>query len=122
MAVADLGSRRDLPGSLRSNVRHAVTAVDPWRIGGVALFIGFWQLMTLALPPIILPTPLGVVERVGADFWSAPSLSFYGVSEANLYGNMLYTAENVGIAVVIGSLAGILSGLLSARFVVIRAL
>jgi ABC-type nitrate/sulfonate/bicarbonate transport system permease component len=122
MAVADLGSRRDLPGRARSNVRHVVTVVDPWRIAGVALFVGFWQLMTLALPPIILPTPLGVLERVRADFWSAPSLSFYGVSEANLYGNMLYTAENVGIAVVIGSLTGILSGLLSARFHVIRAL
>lgn len=122
MAVAELGSRRGLPGRVRSNVRHAVTVVDPWRIGGVALFVAFWQLMTLALPPIILPTPLGVVERVRADFWSAPSLSFYGVSEANLYGNMLYTAENVGIAVVIGALVGILSGLLSARFLVIRAL
>ena len=102
-------------------IQSAWLAADPLRLAGVALFIGFWQLFTLALPPIILPTPLGVVRRLCADFWSAPQLAYYGVSEANLYGNLLYTAENVLIAVVIGAVIGILSGLLSARFALFRA-
>jgi ABC-type nitrate/sulfonate/bicarbonate transport system permease component len=95
--------------------------LDPMRIAGVIVFVAIWQGLTRFLPPIILPTPLGVVERVGSDFWSAPSLAFYGVSEANLYGNLLYTSENVLIAVAAGAAIGILFGLLSARFSLFRA-
>lgn len=119
--IADSLRRRPKSHRIRAGLRSAWLAADPLRLAGVALFIGFWQLCTLALPPIILPTPLGVVSRLYADFWSAPQLSYYGVSEANLYGNLLYTAENVIIAVVIGAAIGILSGLLSARFALFRA-
>ena len=106
---------------VRAGLRSAWLLLDPLRLAGVVLFVGLWQACTLALPPIILPTPLGVAGRVYADFWSAPALSYYGVSEANLYGNLLYTAENVVVAVVIGAAIGILSGLLSARFGLFRA-
>lgn len=101
---------------------HAAwTLADPLRLAGVVVFVLVWQAATWALPPIILPTPAGVVGRVYADFWNAPSLSYYGVSEANLYGNLLYTAENVAIAVALGAAIGILAGLLSARFPLFRA-
>ena len=114
---------RPRPGwsRFRAGLYSAWRAADPLRLAGVVLFAGLWQICTLGLPPIILPTPLGVVGRVYADFWSAPSLSYYGVSEANLYGNLLYTAENVVVAVVAGAAIGILSGLLSARFALVRA-
>jgi ABC-type nitrate/sulfonate/bicarbonate transport system permease component len=106
---------------LRLRFKTVLAAFDPMRIAGVVLFVAIWQLATCLLPPIILPTPLGVVGRVYADFWSAPSLSYYGVSEANLYGNLIYTAENVAIAVTLGAVIGTLCGLLSARFSFLRA-
>jgi ABC-type nitrate/sulfonate/bicarbonate transport system permease component len=106
---------------LRLRFKTVLAAFDPMRIAGVVLFVAIWQLATYLLPPIILPTPLGVVGRVYADFWSAPSLSYYGVSEANLYGNLIYTAENVAIAVMLGAVIGTLCGLLSARFSFLRA-
>ncbi len=119
--VADSLRPRLRSHRFRTGLRSAWLALDPLRLFGVALLVGLWQLCTLALPPIIMPTPWGVFSRVAADFWSAPALSYYGVSEANLYGNLLYTAENVVIAVVIGAAIGILSGLLSAGFALFRA-
>jgi ABC-type nitrate/sulfonate/bicarbonate transport system permease component len=109
------------PARVLARLKPALARLDPLRLAGVVLLVAFWQLLTLALPPIILPTPLGVVTRLGADFFSAPSLSYYGVEQANLYGNLIYTAENVLIAVAAGSAIGILAGLLSARFGLIRA-
>lgn len=113
---------RSAPGAaLLSRLRTALAILDPLRIAGVVLFVAVWQALTLGLPPIILPTPLGVLQRVFSDFLSAPALSYYGVSEANLYGNLIYTAENVAIAVAVGSAIGVLAGLTSARFGLVRA-
>jgi ABC-type nitrate/sulfonate/bicarbonate transport system permease component len=109
-----------VPDALLSRPKAALATLDPLRVAGMVVVIAGWQLLTLWLPPIILPTPLGVVERLISDFWSAPSLSYYGLEQANLYGNLIYTAENVAIAVVIGSVIGIMAGLLSARFDLIR--
>jgi ABC-type nitrate/sulfonate/bicarbonate transport system permease component len=105
-----------------SRLKIVLAALDPLRVAGMVLFVVVWQVLTLGLPAIILPTPLGVVKRLLSDFLSAPALSYYGVSEANLYGNLIYTTENVAIAVTIGSAIGILAGLLSARFGLIRAI
>jgi len=105
-----------------SRLKIVLAALDPLRVAGMVLFVVVWQVLTLGLPAIILPTPLGVVKRLLSDFLSAPALSYYCVSEANLYGNLIYTTENVAIAVTIGSAIGILAGLLSARFGLIRAI
>jgi ABC-type nitrate/sulfonate/bicarbonate transport system permease component len=105
-----------------SRLKIVLAALDPLRVAGMVLFVVVWQVLTFGLPAIILPTPLGVVKRLLSDFLSAPALSYYGVSEANLYGNLIYTTENVAIAVTIGSAIGILAGLLSARFGLIRAI
>jgi len=109
-----------VPDALSSRLNAALATLDPLRVAGAVVFIAAWQLLTLLLPPIILPTPLGVAKRLLLDFWSAPSLSYYGVEEANLYANLIYTAENVAIAVVIGSVIGVMAGLLSARFNLVR--
>jgi ABC-type nitrate/sulfonate/bicarbonate transport system permease component len=121
-AAREAPSTRVVSAPLRSNLNKFVGAIDPMRVVGAALFVAAWQAATWALPPILLPTPLGVVNRAATDFWSAPSLSYYGVAEANLYANLIYTAENVVIAVVIGSAIGVASGLFSARFSIFRAL
>jgi ABC-type nitrate/sulfonate/bicarbonate transport system permease component len=102
-------------------MRAAVAAADPLRLAGLVLLVGVWQLLAFLLPPIILPSPAGVAGRAYADFLSAPSLAYYGLSDASLYGNMLYTGENVLIAIVVGAGLGIVGGLMSARLPLFRA-
>jgi ABC-type nitrate/sulfonate/bicarbonate transport system permease component len=112
---------RSRPRRRHSRLKVLFGAIDPMRLGGAALFVAIWQAITYMLPPVILPTPLGVLYRAGADFWSAPALSFYGVADANLYANLIYTAENVVVAVLIGTAIGVAGGLISARFSLFRA-
>jgi ABC-type nitrate/sulfonate/bicarbonate transport system permease component len=114
--------RRREASRFTAALRAAVLAVDPLRLAGVVLLIGFWQLMAWLLPPILVPSPAGVVARAYADFLSAPSLSYYGLSQANLYGNLIYTAENVLLAMAIGAALGIVGGLISARLSLFRAI
>lgn len=119
--IADSLRPRPARSRVRAGWRSLALALDPLRFAGVVLGLGLWQALTAFLPPIILPTPAGVAGRVHDDFWSAPSLSYYGLTEPNLYGNLLYTAENVLLAVLAGAAIGITSGLLSARFPLVRA-
>jgi ABC-type nitrate/sulfonate/bicarbonate transport system permease component len=95
--------------------------LDPLRWTGVALFLAAWQLASASMAPILLPSPWSVAKRAGADFWSAPSLSYYGVERASLAGNLVYTTENVVIAVIAGAGLGALTGLVSARMWLVRA-
>ena len=85
------------------------------------LLIVIWELLTLVVPVAVLPSPQDVVRRVAADFWAAPELSFYGL-DTGFAGSLLYTASNVLIAVVAGSLCGVVGGLLTARVVLLRQL
>ena len=80
-----------------------------------------WEAASQFVSPIILPGPLGVFERAAADFWSAPALSYFGVEDASLAGNLLYTTENVVIAALLGTAIGVALGLLSARIWFVRA-
>ncbi len=97
-------------------------AVDPLRLLGAALFLGVWQLASASMAPILLPGPASVLKRLGADFWSAPSLAYYGVEEASLYANLLYTTENVIVAVIVGAGVGALFGLIASRVWFVRAI
>jgi ABC-type nitrate/sulfonate/bicarbonate transport system permease component len=123
---AEAGSRRARKAArsavgARVAIRRFVAAVDPLRFAGVALFVLVWQGLAALLSPIRLPPPLAVMKRLATDFLDAPSLSYYGVANPNLYANLLYTAENVVLAVVIGAVIGVLAGLTSARFRLVRA-
>ena len=95
---------------------------DPLRLVGAALFIGLWQVAAASMAPILLPGPLSVLKRLSADFWSAPSLAYYGVEQASLYANLLYTTENVVIAVIVGAGLGAVTGLVAARVWLVRAI
>jgi ABC-type nitrate/sulfonate/bicarbonate transport system permease component len=97
-------------------------ALDPLRWMGAALFLALWQAASASMEPILLPSPLAVVRRVGADFWSAPALSYYGVEQASLVANLIYTSENVAVAVIVGSALGALTGLVAARVWLVRAI
>ncbi len=102
--------------------RSTINALDPLRFVGLIVFIAAWRGLSLFFQPIILPPPLAVLNRLLGDFWDAPNLSYYGVSEPNLYANLIYTAENVAIAVLLGAVIGIVSGLVSARISIFRAI
>jgi ABC-type nitrate/sulfonate/bicarbonate transport system permease component len=102
-------------------VGRALSTLDPLRLAGAVLFLTFWQAGSLFVSPIILPGPLGVFERAATDFWSAPALSYFGVEDASLAGNLLYTTENVVIAALLGTAIGVALGLLSARIWFVRA-
>jgi ABC-type nitrate/sulfonate/bicarbonate transport system permease component len=102
-------------------VSKALAALDPYRLAGAVLFIALWELASLLVSPIILPGPLSVLRRAATDFWSAPALSYYGVEDPSLAGNLAYTAENVAIAALIGAVIGVTLGLLSARVWFVRA-
>jgi ABC-type nitrate/sulfonate/bicarbonate transport system permease component len=102
-------------------VSRALGALDPFRLAGAVLFIVLWELASLLVSPIILPGPLAVLRRAATDFWSAPALSYYGVEDPSLAGNLAYTAENVAIAALIGAVIGVTLGLLSARIWFVRA-
>ena len=95
---------------------------DPLRLVGAALFIGLWQVAAASMAPILLPGPFSVLKRLSADFWSAPSLAYYGVEQASLYANLMYTTENVIVAVVVGAGLGAVTGLVAARVWLVRAI
>ena len=88
---------------------------------GLALFIVAWQLLTYVIPLFSLPHPLHVAQRIAEDFILAEYLSFYGLPETGLLDSMLYTATNVLIAVGLGATVGVVCGLVTARFDLVRA-
>ena len=122
-AVATPPSRSEAWSShdLIRAVSKALAALDPFRLAGAILFMALWELASLLVSPIILPGPLSVLRRAATDFWSAPALSYYGVEDPSLAGNLAYTAENVAIAALIGAVIGVMLGLLSARVWFVRA-
>ncbi|WP_454857918.1 ABC transporter permease [Rhizobium binxianense] len=101
-------------------LRLAATA-DPLRLAGVVLFFLIWQGLSAVIPPIILPSPLAALTRLRASFWDAPEMAYFGIAEPNFYANLVYTAENVAIAVATGAVIGIAAGLVSARYGIFRA-
>ena len=102
-------------------ILRTLAVLDPFRLAGALLFIAVWELASIFVSPIILPGPLSVLRRAATDFWSAPALSYYGVEDPSLAGNLAYTAENVAIAALIGAVIGVTLGLLSARVWFMRA-
>ena len=125
-AVVDRPAAERAAAADRTELQRAQRWQPRWRIdlfdiAGVLLLIGVWQLLTLVVPVAVLPSPQDVVSRVAADFWSAPELSFYGL-DTGLAGSLLYTATNVLIALVVGSLFGVAGGLLTARSDLLRQL
>ncbi len=113
-------SGRPLPGPL-SRLTQLVAAVDPLRLAGVVLFLLFWQGLSALLPSIILPSPLAALKRLRDSFWDAREMAYFGIAEPNFYANLVYTAENVMIAIAIGAVVGIVAGLVSARYGIFRA-
>ncbi len=121
--VADAG-RLSAPRKPHGNgaISSSVRSFDVLGLAGVVLLIGLWYVATLFVEPVQLPYPHEVLSRIAADFFGAEELAVYGVGEDGLASSVIYTAQNVLIAIVIGSFAGVLIGLTSARVPWFRAL
>ena len=94
---------------------------DVFGLIGLVLLVAVWQLLTFAIPLIALPHPAHVAERIAEDFIVAEYLLFYGLPETGLLDSMIYTTQNVLIAVALGASVGTVCGLVTARFDLVRA-
>jgi ABC-type nitrate/sulfonate/bicarbonate transport system permease component len=117
-ARTGLGAPRFSPRALPGPVR----AADPLGLLGVVLLLGLWWLLTLVVSRTALPLPQDVARRIGDDFLSAPELALYGVGQNGLLSSVVYTVENVLLAVGIGGAIGTVAGLASARIELVRSL
>lgn len=122
------GPAASRPSTIQGTGTLTVVTRQPWRLGvdllgllGVALAIVIWWALTFVVSTTALPPPGAVLNRIANDFLIADQLSYYGLPETGLLGSMLYTATNVLIAVVVGSLIGTVIGLVTARVPIVRA-
>ncbi len=102
--------------------RRLPRSFDPLWILGSAVTLALWWGVTRVAPNPVFPGPGSVAARIAHDFFAAPELAFYGLPDASLFNSMLYTGENVVLAMLIGTAVGTLSGLLAARFHLVRAI
>ena len=119
LAAAEPAETTSIRGA---NRRKISSRIDPFGIIGMFLLVGIWQLLTIFVPSSLLPAPHAVAWRIANDFFSARELTYFGLPDASLLGSMLYTAENVVIAVTIGSVLGAVTGLVTARFRLARSI
>lgn len=119
LAAAEPAATSSIRGA---NRRKISSRIDPFGIIGMFLLVGIWQLLTIFVPSSLLPAPHAVAWRIANDFFSARELTYFGLPDASLLGSMLYTAENVVIAVTIGSVLGAVTGLVTARFRLARSI
>lgn len=122
------GPAASRPSTIQAAATPTMVTRRPWRLGvdllgllGVALAIVIWWALTFVVSTTALPPPGAVLNRIANDFLIADQLSYYGLPETGLLGSMLYTATNVLIAVVAGSLIGTMLGLITARVPIVRA-
>lgn len=104
----------------RAGLLRWARSVDVFGLLGLVLLVAVWWALTGVVSRTALPLPQDVFLRVGEDFFSAPELALYGVGDNGLLDSMVYTVENVLLAVLIGGLLGTIAGLASARIAVLR--
>lgn len=108
-------------GTSRRRKPSWAPSVDPLGIVGLVLFVGGWWLLSLFADPTAIPSPFVVVQRMLDDFWDAKELRFYALPNVSLSNSMVYTAGNVLMATAIGSVIGTVTGLVTAKFKLVRS-
>lgn len=96
--------------------------IDPLGFVGLIIVFGIWAGLSEVLPPSLVPSPWGVVDAAATDFFGGQDLSYYGLADSSLFGNLIYTVGNVFLAIVAGTVIGGVLGLTTARFELARAL
>jgi len=95
---------------------------DPFAVVGLLLLIGLWLALLPITPRSALPTPWGVIDTLMQKFWYHKTFAFYGLVDTGFFSALLYTIENVLLAVLAGGAVGIVAGLVTARSSLVRAL
>jgi ABC-type nitrate/sulfonate/bicarbonate transport system permease component len=91
------------------------------RVAGFALLIGIWALVATQFRPVQLPRPELAWDALRENFSEASGLQLQGL-EGGYFSNVMYTAGNALLGFGIGSVAGMVVGLLSARIQALRDL
>lgn len=94
---------------------------DPLGIIGILILIGIWFVLVPFVTRTALPTPWGVAGDLVRKFWYDKTFAFYGLVDTGFFSALVYTIENVLMAVVIGGAIGIVAGLVTARSSLARA-
>ncbi|CAN7639409.1 ABC transporter permease [Brucella pseudogrignonensis] len=94
---------------------------DPLSIAGLILMIGGWFALLPVTPRSALPTPWGVMDAIVQKFWFHKTFAFYGLIDTGFFSALVYTSQNVLIAVLVGGAIGIVTGLIAARSSLVRA-
>jgi ABC-type nitrate/sulfonate/bicarbonate transport system permease component len=95
--------------------------LDPLGVLGIILLIAIWQGLSMLMPPSALPSPWSTVATLVNNFFVAPDFSYYGLADPGYFSSLLYTIQNVLMAVAAGGSFGILLGLITARLPLFRA-
>jgi ABC-type nitrate/sulfonate/bicarbonate transport system permease component len=95
--------------------------VDLLGLAGLVLVVAVWYGLSHVVSRTSLPAPQAVAERTRHDFIHDPLLSTYGLADKGLLSALIYTTQNVFIAVSLGAVFGVTIGLVSARVATIRA-
>jgi ABC-type nitrate/sulfonate/bicarbonate transport system permease component len=87
---------------------------------GVVLFLLVWTAVASRLPPSRLVSPWAVAIDLWNNFLRSPRMAVFGLGETGYGELLLYTARNVLIGFAVGSAIGIIIGIASARFRLLR--
>lgn len=101
--------------------RRLLPSFDPLGLAGVLLLVALWFALVPFVSRTALPTPWGTAGTLVRKFWYDKTFAFYGLADTGFFSALLYTIENVFIAVFIGSAIGTVLGLITARSSLIRA-
>lgn len=95
---------------------------DPLGLLGIVLLVVVWWAISLRTPESQLVSPQLVWDDLRANFFTAPRLQVFGLSDAGYWPTLQYTIRNVAVGVACGGAVGILLGLVSVRTWILRAI
>lgn len=96
--------------------------IDLLGLVGVLLLVAIWFALVPFVSRTALPTPWGTVGTLIDKFWYNKTFAFYGLEDKGFFSALVYTIENVLMAVAIGSVFGTVLGLITARSSLVRAI
>ena len=89
---------------------------------GIAGVVGVWWLIALRTISARVPSPAEAIQAIGRDFTSVRALEYTLFTTGGIYQNLLYTFENVIIGVSVGTLFGLVVGVLIGRIRIVSEL
>ena len=102
-------------------MRHRFLRFDLLGLVGIVLLVALWAALVPITSRSALPTPWGVATVLVDKFWYNKTFAFYGLQDTGFFSALIYTIQNVMMAVLIGGAIGTLLGLVTARAPLVRA-